>query len=714
MKRLTCEMCGSTDLVKQDGFFVCQTCGCKYSVEEAKKMMIEGTVEVQGTVKTDLSDQVNNLLDRVKNFIKKSEWEKAYDYIDKILDLNNACPEAYYYKMLAILKKSSMDEININEFIECDDEEFDEERAGDEYYRYRRYGGEPIKTVLYDEIKNGEFDIALKMGASAELNSLQLVRTDLGELQSSFWVKGKTLIYSNIREGRVVIPDGITKIDDGAFYGNEIHELVLPDSVIEIGVRSFSIGSISKIKWSQNLKIIGVSAFENGFYDSYDIDLPDSVEFIGKKAFFDDSVLPKAKVRIPSKVKVLNTTLNIDKESTIEVDTTFGWALNLSPSENYFNFDYRNNGNIISKRILSSPIKLAALLKGKDWALYKLSEEDEEFINSRMISEINELRNSAELAISDKNYFEAESVYENILKINLEDIDAQFKLSCCRILCLEPYHYSDYHNNDLYGEDNWQNRWEACSRLEELATAPQELIEPLIKSIINSSQNIEDKQAYIKANMDLSIMTANDLYYFINKLNGELRQNFDVYNAHRISYKLLDRFGEIVFKLGGTEYINDVCVPCWRDALEKCRMVMESVFYEFGRKELEQDLLQIEAKLVQYDHTYKKQETTPPAEKNTTGGCYVATCVYGSYDCPQVWTLRRFRDDKLGSTWYGRAFIHIYYAVSPTLVKWFGETKWFKKLWKGKLDKLVKKLNCNGVENTPYNDKDWQNKQLKK
>lgn len=49
MKRLTCEMCGSTDLIKQDGVFVCQTCGCKYSIEEAKKMMVEGTVEVTGT-----------------------------------------------------------------------------------------------------------------------------------------------------------------------------------------------------------------------------------------------------------------------------------------------------------------------------------------------------------------------------------------------------------------------------------------------------------------------------------------------------------------------------------------------------------------------------------------------------------------------------------------------------------------------------------------
>ena len=87
--------------------------------------------------------------------------------------------------------------------------------------------------------------------------------------------------------------------------------------------------------------------------------------------------------------------------------------------------------------------------------------------------------------------------------------------------------------------------------------------------------------------------------------------------------------------------------------------------------------------------------------------CYVATCVYGSYDCPEVWTLRRYRDDTLGSTWYGRLFIRTYYAISPTIVKWFGNTNWFKKMWKGKLDRMVKKLQANGVEDTPYADKIW-------
>ena len=100
-----------------------------------------------------------------------------------------------------------------------------------------------------------------------------------------------------------------------------------------------------------------------------------------------------------------------------------------------------------------------------------------------------------------------------------------------------------------------------------------------------------------------------------------------------------------------------------------------------------------------------KTETANNNQQSSTGGCYVATCVYGSYDCPQVWTLRRYRDNTLDSTWYGRAFIRVYYAISPTLVKWFGKTKWFKKMWKGKLDRMVKKLNEQGVENTPYQDK---------
>lgn len=96
---------------------------------------------------------------------------------------------------------------------------------------------------------------------------------------------------------------------------------------------------------------------------------------------------------------------------------------------------------------------------------------------------------------------------------------------------------------------------------------------------------------------------------------------------------------------------------------------------------------------------YKKKS------ENNSGACYIATCVYGSYDCPEVWTLRRFRDHTLDEIWYGRLFIKCYYAISPTIVKWFGDTKWFRAFWKTHLDKMVYTLNNKGVENTSYTDK---------
>ena len=41
MKKIICEMCEGTEFVKENGMFVCQECGMKYSVEEAKKLMRE-------------------------------------------------------------------------------------------------------------------------------------------------------------------------------------------------------------------------------------------------------------------------------------------------------------------------------------------------------------------------------------------------------------------------------------------------------------------------------------------------------------------------------------------------------------------------------------------------------------------------------------------------------------------------------------------------
>lgn len=85
-------------------------------------------------------------------------------------------------------------------------------------------------------------------------------------------------------------------------------------------------------------------------------------------------------------------------------------------------------------------------------------------------------------------------------------------------------------------------------------------------------------------------------------------------------------------------------------------------------------------------------------------GCYIATCVYQSYDCPEVWCLRRYRDNYLKRHGFGRLFIKIYYCVSPKLVRAFGKTRWFNFTFKRYLDKKVIKLKENGYSCSPYKD----------
>lgn len=86
MKQLVCEMCGSTDLIKENGVFVCQSCGCKYSVEEAKKMMIEGTVDVSGSkVKVDNAERLKNLHQLADRAKEENDTENAAKYFEQIL-----------------------------------------------------------------------------------------------------------------------------------------------------------------------------------------------------------------------------------------------------------------------------------------------------------------------------------------------------------------------------------------------------------------------------------------------------------------------------------------------------------------------------------------------------------------------------------------------------------------------------------------------------
>lgn len=118
-------------------------------------------------------------------------------------------------------------------------------------------------------------------------------------------------------------------------------------------------------------------------------------------------------------------------------------------------------------------------------------------------------------------------------------------------------------------------------------------------------------------------------------------------------------------------------------------------------------------KIKEYDPSYTRplliEETSNSSSNSSSSssGCYVATAVYGSYDCPEVWTLRRYRDYSLSKTHFGRVLVRVYYAISPTLVKWWGNSNLFKKIGRHYLDKFVHRLWRQGVEYTQYEDIKW-------
>ena len=101
---------------------------------------------------------------------------------------------------------------------------------------------------------------------------------------------------------------------------------------------------------------------------------------------------------------------------------------------------------------------------------------------------------------------------------------------------------------------------------------------------------------------------------------------------------------------------------------------------------------------------HQKNAIFKTKKKRKKNGCYVATCVYGTYDCPELWVLRRYRDDYLDRTIMGSLFISFYYFFSPFAIKLFGNTRLFKNIFRPLLNNIVKNLRDKGYSDKPYKD----------
>ena len=417
MKQLTCEMCGSTDLIKQDGVFICQSCGTKYSIEEAKKMMVEGTVEVAGTVKIDDSSKIENYYTMAENAYDASNQKEAESYCNKIIEIDPNNYRAWLLKGRAAGWQSTLANIRIEEAVNCFTKAVDNAPDNDKD-RVRKDASQEIEklsTALMKMCCNNFAKFASQDNAASILNNLKL-----------------TQLYS----------------------------LVL-------------------------LAKCGVSA--DGF------------------------------------------------------KTSIATCINNAAMDAW-------NNNI----------------------------------------------------------------------------------------------YSDYMGSDGHPS---KYAWERYIQQGDCVLA-----------LLQAAIDLCDDD------------TASDVIRYKNLIG--------------VQNKLINSWS---YKYGQAGWVHEYTLT------DEAKTIRTDKIMEWHNK------------IKEIDPNYE----IPTRPVPQSGGCYVATAVYGSYDCPPVWTLRRYRDYTLAETWYGRAFIRTYYAISPTLVKWFSHTEWFKKLWKGKLDRMVASLNAEGVEDTPYEDRTW-------
>ena len=568
MKRLTCEMCGSTDMIKEDGVFVCQSCGCKYSVEEAKKMMIEGTVEVAGTVQVDKNNEIDALLKRVFMFLEEEKWKEADEYCEKVLDIDPENPEAYLGKLMVEAEWKNIDIFLQRAFGWVESKYY---IKMSEYAN--KYVNEKVLKLLQER---AEYDNSVHYSKdNAILEDCGTLLTEVFILEGTKEISSYAFNHcENLKS--VTIPNSVTKIEQGAFYDClNLESIVLPSGITEIPKYAFSGCGLKNITIPNSVTKIGDYAFQE-CKNLKSVTLPNSIIEIGKGVFQHSAL-----------------------ESII-------WPMGLTeiPEDTFSGCDLRN------------------------------------FTIPNSVTKIGD------------SAFCCTGLESIVLPMGIVEIP----------------HYA-------FG---------SCVKLKNI-------------TIPNSVTKISD-MAFCYCYSLKSITIPNSVTEIGKDIFGKYLDLYYSDEDERDDYiatlEILKTSEKVLNMLINGNQIR-VCLNLKRIELEDGRIFSTADI-------LPNELLCDKIKDILYSNKIKQQSLA-----SSKSGCYVATCVYGSYDCPQVWTLRRYRDDTLGATWYGRLFIRTYYAISPTLVKWFGKTNWFKKLWKGNLDRMVAKLQSNGVEDTPYEDKNW-------
>ena len=87
---IKCELCGNDQLVKNDGYYVCEECGTRYTPEEARRLVVKN-------VDTVSDDSIENWRILGLRAYEKPDYDTAEKYFTKILEKDPFDCQAVHY-----------------------------------------------------------------------------------------------------------------------------------------------------------------------------------------------------------------------------------------------------------------------------------------------------------------------------------------------------------------------------------------------------------------------------------------------------------------------------------------------------------------------------------------------------------------------------------------------------------------------------------------
>ena len=616
MKQLTCEMCGSTELLKQDGVFVCQTCGTKYSVEEAKKMM----VEVEGAVFVKNAAQLENLLNLARNSYESKNYAQAENFCNQVIAIDDKNYDAWKLKGEAINYQITSDNPRILEVYNCImtsyrilDEQSKEDKKGEILDSLKNCFEGEIVFWLDQFEANRPTDAALTRAKNAYVDSYNKIAAAFDEFGLSESKKDYLMEFDNlfIKKSNAICTSAWKTTVGYNYYRDDFGNLGKNWGRANNWSRLVSTDTDSY----RPIKDIAMTFLEEG----------DNLIFLlefAEEQFNEKTLYATKKVLYDNIIYINERLCDMVYYKIDSVGYDVGWCEAGALSDTA----------IQSRRKTISAYK-NKITENKAIDLKKEAENEFKAKKEKPLSEIKN-KNAHEIFTKGFEHFNSET-FEGIEAlvcfeafIDKSPNEKVGYLAKATTLC--SYNWDEYENINKYDcvetiilakDKNASPEYENyVNRLLENSENEEPVLGMVCSGIFNTDdeKTVKAVEVLLQMGADVDAIDYQGRTALFEVCAFEPHPN-EVSSCRKIAKMLLDHGASInITDADGISLFNKNTDP------EIARMIKEK--YPDARM----------------GASYDSSGSSSTSGSSSSGrGCYVATAVYGSYDCPEVWTLRR-------------------------------------------------------------------------